>query len=537
VNERLQRIGAIVRADLLIRLRRVSTLVVFLLLSATAYLWVPAPSAGRTLLEMNGKRAIYNSAAIGLGTAMLAAVFIGLVGFYVISNALRRDVETRCGYVIASTTVRGSEYLFGKLLGNIAFLSLLIGGFMVTAMAMQLMRAEAPLQPLVFVWQYVLLVTPTIVFVSALAVTFESVPFLSGKFGDVVYFFVWMVSFALVAAMTEKTTGPGIAGYFDFTSFGFMLDTLKHALGTTQVSIGQSSFDPKKGVFVFPGLTLTREWIAPRLFSIFAPFSLLLVARMFFHRFDPARVRAAAQKGSGKWLGRLTSLTKPLGTLAWLLTSARGARASRPREASGLGDFANACRTETAISLTSAPISIVIAVGIAIASIATPAKSFINVALPIAIAMVAILIADLSCRESRAGTTGLIYSMPLLKPAFVFWKFVSALVFALLVLAGPAIRIAVTMPRILPAFLAGVICTVAFATFLGIASSNPKTFIVVFLSFWYLVMNDQAHTSALAFAGFNGTATPGVIAGYFAAAIGALALAQVIHQQQLRRSF
>jgi hypothetical protein len=36
-----------------------------------------------------------------VGTAVLGTIFIGLIGFYVIPNALRRDVLSRCGYVIA----------------------------------------------------------------------------------------------------------------------------------------------------------------------------------------------------------------------------------------------------------------------------------------------------------------------------------------------------------------------------------------------------------------------------------------------------
>ena len=71
-------------------------------------------------MQINGARAIYNSAAIGMATAMLATIFVGLFGFYVISNAVRRDIDSRCGYVIASTTMRSGEYLLGKFLGNVA---------------------------------------------------------------------------------------------------------------------------------------------------------------------------------------------------------------------------------------------------------------------------------------------------------------------------------------------------------------------------------------------------------------------------------
>ncbi|MGZ7041076.1 MAG: hypothetical protein ACXVH7_04710, partial [Thermoanaerobaculia bacterium] len=179
MNESLHRIGAIVRADFLIRFRRVSTAVIFVLLSAVAYLWVPDPRTGRALIQIDGMRAIYNSAAIGMATALLATIFIGLIGFYVISNAIRRDLLSRCGFVAASTTMKSSEYIAGKFLGNVVFLSTFMAGFAAVSMAMVLVRGEAPLEPWIFVKQYLLLVPPVIVFVSAMAILFEAVPFLS----------------------------------------------------------------------------------------------------------------------------------------------------------------------------------------------------------------------------------------------------------------------------------------------------------------------------------------------------------------------
>src|SRR5205085_8022369 len=125
---------------------------------------------------------------------------IGLAGFYVVSNAVKRDVISRCGYVIAGTTMKGSEYIVGKFAGNVFFLSVFMGGFMLCSMLMVLVRGEAPLEPLVFMGQYLLLVPPAIVFVAALAIFFECTPFLRTKFGDVAYFFIWVSSLGAVAS-------------------------------------------------------------------------------------------------------------------------------------------------------------------------------------------------------------------------------------------------------------------------------------------------------------------------------------------------
>src|SRR3954453_9064714 len=119
----LSRIGAVVGADFQIPFRRVWTVIVFLLLSAFAYLWIPSPSTGRALIQINGQRAINNSGAIGLGTASIGMIFVGLFGYDGISNAIRRDVGSRCGLIAPSTPMRTGEYLLGKFVGTLTFLA------------------------------------------------------------------------------------------------------------------------------------------------------------------------------------------------------------------------------------------------------------------------------------------------------------------------------------------------------------------------------------------------------------------------------
>ncbi len=521
MSGRGSRLAAVIAADLRIRFRRMSTLVIFLLLSGLAYVWVPAPATGSTLMVIAGKRALYNSAAIGVGTASLAAIFIGLAGFYVVSNAIRRDVTSRCGFVIASTTMRGTEYLFGKFAGNVVFLTTFMTGFMLTSMAMLLVRGEAPLQPLLFIWQYVMLVPPVIMFVSGVAILFEAVPFLSGKFGDVAYFFLWAGATGVVGAMIESGRDPGLAAYFDFTGFGFLIDTIRRTLHTTSVSIGHTTFDASKGVFVFSGLRLDPAWILPRIASTLMPVALVFVARPFFHRFDPARVRQSAQKSGRNWLTRLGALAKPIGRVTWRLAPRRG------------DSLFAASWTDALMSVTAAPLTLVMAIGLAIASIAAPARAV----MPLAFAAAAIVIADIACREKRAGTIGLVFMSPRLKSNFVAWKLMSSAWTALFVLLVPSLRLVVGSPSSAIYAIGGIVFIVAFATMLGIVSSNPKTFLILFLTFWYVVVNDGGHMRALDFAGWNGIATPAVLVVYATLSVAAIAAAELFHRAVLRRNF
>lgn len=529
MNERLGRLAAVVQADVLVRLRRPSTVIVFLLLSAVPYLWIPEPSTGRTLIGFAGGRALYNSAAIGMGTAAIGTLLIGLFGFYVISNALRRDVQSRCGYVIASTTLRGSEYIAGKFAGNVAFLTIFTLGFMATSMAMVIVRGEAKLEPFVFAMQYLLLLPPTITFVSAVAITFECTPLLRTKFGDVAYFFLFLGVMGSAAGLADQGIGGRIAPFFDVSGMGFLIQQMKLYYGATSVSIGISNFDPAKPAIVFAGLRMDWQWLLPRVGATLWPIALLPIGRLFFHRFDPARLRTSAgSKGSVSWMGRFNLLARPI---AKLVVAPMQAIVLRLPGSS----LVRSSATDAVASLATFPIAAVAVLGFALVSLVSQQAELFTGIMPIAWAAAAMAIADVGCREKRAGTTAMVFATPGLRTRFVAWKFLTSLLVAAAFLAIPIARGIALKPESAVPLLAGLLFTVAAATALAIVSSNSKTFIVAFLTFCYIAMNDQGKTPSFDFAGWFGSATPAVTTTYAALGVAALAAAQLYHSYELRR--
>jgi hypothetical protein len=518
----LSRIGAIVSADFRIRFRRVSTVIVFLGLSAFAYVWIPAPSTGRTLIQINGQRAVYNSGALGMGTASLGMIFAGLFGYYVISNAIRRDVVTRCGVIAASTPMRSGEYLLGKFLGNLTFLATFVGGFMLSSMVMLAVRGEARLEPFVFIGQYLLLTPAAIVFVSAVAVLFESIPWLAAKFGDVVYFFLWSMVIGLVGA-NEATHGRiNWVRCFDFTGFGFMIDQLQRTLHTESVSIGASSFDPTKPTILFPGLTMPREWFLPRLISLLVPLSLLPVAALFFHRFDPMRTGRVSGKGRRNWIGKIQNLFKPLSRRAVSLLRFPGRG----------GSFLGAIWIDAALTLTLFPFVFVAFVGLTIASLIAPLAGI----LPIVFAVLALIVSDVATRDARAGTTASVRAISRLRENYVWWKLGSSCLLSFLLCAVPLVRTIAHGPLALAALVGGIVFVASTATALGVTTANPKTFIVGFLTFWYVVVNDKGANSLLDFAGFYGRFTVASIALYGVVSVVASVVAQLFYRARLART-
>lgn len=480
----MNRVAAIAAADVRIRFRRTSTVVVFLLLSGVAYLWVPAPSTGRALMMVDGRRALYNSAAIAMATALLGALFVGLAGFYVVSNAVRRDAQSRVGSIIAATPLRSGEYILGKFLGNVLFLATFYCGFMLVSMAMVLVRGEGPLEPWTFISQYLLLAPPPIFFVSALAILFECVPWLSGRGGDVAYFFLFTMAMGLTTAAVTAGGMPW-AAYFDPSGLAGVIAQNIAVLHTKSMAIGASPFDPRKPPIVYPGLRLGGAFVMQRLVAMLVPLPLLLVARASFHRFDPVRVRVSA-KAERRWLARANALIRPLTRALLRMPAAR----SLPLAA-----------------VADAQMTIALLPPIVLAAIAAAAVRN----RPFAFLAMAISIADVAARDVRANTLTLLQSAPRLREHFVAWKAMSAALVALLFVC--------TYPT--PAAFAGAFFVVAAAT----ALRNPKAFLLLFLSFWYIVVNDRGATPALDFAGFYGSPRPATVAAYALLGVAMLAAA------------
>ena len=259
-------------------------------------------------MVVDGARALYTSQVVALSTAGLAAFLVTFAGFYLTSNTLRRDLLARTGGIIAATPVGSGTYLAGKWLGGSAYLGLVTGAYLLNVMAMFLIRGEGPLEPLTFVLTYLLALGPGILVVAALALCFECVPALSGRLGDVAYFFVWTV-FVAMGAIGEARGGGMV---LDVMGIGFILAQVHSVSAAQNIAIGVTPFDPRLAAWVLPPMSLTAAILLPRFITALLAVPILLVARLFFHRFDPARARSASQATSGQLIRQVSLLVKPL---------------------------------------------------------------------------------------------------------------------------------------------------------------------------------------------------------------------------------
>lgn len=529
MKERMRHILAVVKTDFLLRFRRPSTAVIFLIMCAAAYLWIPAPSSGKALIQVEERRALYNSIALAIGTSTIFTLLMGLFGYYLVSNSIKRDIQTRTGFILASTTLRNGEYLAGKFIGNIVFLSSISIGFLLSSMIMQLIRGEAPLEPLTFIAIYALMVPPLLVFISTIAIIFESTKVLSGKFGDVLYFMVWIGFIAFTAVGSEHKHYPHFTSYVDSMGMGYLFGQMKTILGSDSLAIGSSKYDMTKAPFVISTFPFRAEWILPRLISLVWTIPLLLIPLARFHRFNPDRIKATSRMVRHGFFEKINSLVKPVSRFVTAPFQRILNSGSKP-------SFIRAVAAEVLLTLQIYPVAtLLIAFFTIFFLIASP--STIQNKLPLAFAAMVVVLADLATREKIIGTMPVIFAVPRLRSNFVLWKFITAIILALAFVWIAVLKLLFVQPFGALALIGGTIFAAACATALGILTSNPKSFIVLFLFFLYLVMNDGGHASFFDFAGWFKQATISVVAIYATISVAFIALAESFHRINLKRNF
>ncbi len=520
-----RRIFTIAATDVRMRVARGSSAVLLVALCIFAYVLVPDLSTGRALMQVNGHRALYNSATIALATSSLCAVMLGLAGFYLTSNTVRRDADSRTGYVIASTQVRNIEYLVGKMLGSAAFLTLVVVVYMLNVMAMQLLRGEAPIEPLTYLSMFLAIEAPVVIVVAAIALMFECVKPLSGRFGDILYFFLWAILLSVPAATTVQTGGTGGA-QLDVFGMGFVMNAANPQVESDfhahpEVSIGSSRFDPNQAPWSFRGVTWTASVIGSRITSALIALPALLIAWLAFARFDPARTKSgggAARRSVG---GRVSA---PL----------RGAlRVLRPATWGGHG-LVRAALGEIALTLMLRPLVVLAVAAAAIAGVVMRAATIRSALVPLIFVALVATLSELPTRDQIARVDGIRYGIPGVRAANVYAKLLAAIGLAIAFLLVPLLRIAWVAPADALSLLIGGWLFAAAGVGLGTVARTPKLFAGVALLFLYVVVS-SARAPEFDFAGWNGAADNGVRAAYFLTATLFAALA-VFGDWRLSRS-
>jgi hypothetical protein len=522
------------RADFLERARRYSFLVTLGLTIFAAYVYVPPASAKYLTLGLGNYRGAYNSAWVGGAVAVLCSALLSLPAFYLVKNAIERDEQTGVGQIIATTPLSKPLYTLGKASSNLVVLAVMVGVIALSAGAMQLIRAEvfridlwALLSPFVFC------VLPSMAVIAALAVLFETIPWLRGTFGNVVYFILWLV---LLIVSVANMPSPQRVGKPANDLWGIQVILSSMIVDTAaafpdyhgSVAIGATTLPAPLQTFTWNRIQWTPEIIFGRMLWLITALGIVLLAALFFRRFDPAPRKPNPRRA-----------TEPAPSPP--LRSAQPTRIPAPVHLTPLAPARRAfypgriLLSELHLTLKGIRWWWFIAfAGLNVAGLLLPTESARQYLLPAAWILPLALWSALGTREARHNTGQIVFSAPhpLRHQLPLMW--LTGLVVTLVASAGIAVNLALAADWFhLLAWGTGALFIPALALALGVWSGSNKLFEVVYMLWWYAGPINRVES--LNFMGTGSNVPLGRVLGYGLFTILLFALAVIGRQRQIKR--
>jgi hypothetical protein len=461
------------RADFLERVRRYSFLVT---LGVAAYL-AYAAFTGRLSLRVHESRGIYNSAWVGTLMALVSTVFVSLAGFYVVKNTIERDRQTRVGQILAATPLTKFMYVAAKTASNFAVLAVMSAMLALAGLAMQLWSGE---DRHIELWKmaapWLLLALPALAVIAAVAVLFETIPFLRDGLGDIVYFFAWTAGIALsLATGLRRFDLCGIAIIARSLVGG---ESLRDSGMSFSLDFGQLHFANQN--FRWEGIAWNGPIVLSRVAWAGAALAIVALAAQLFDRFDPARGKPLHDAPEREMAGaaELSGLQAP--APAAVLTPLPATALSHVR-------FWPVFAAELRLLLKGQKWWwYAVAAGLLIASAAVPSAGARGKVLAFAWIWPVLLWSSMGVREIREQTYQILFAAP--HPIARQLPAVWFAGFALAVLTGGGFALRLLAEgnfHGLAAWLIGALFIPTLALALGAWSGSSKPFVVLYTMLWY----------------------------------------------------
>ncbi|MDO9086899.1 MAG: hypothetical protein Q7U53_11905 [Anaerolineaceae bacterium] len=286
------------RADFLERSRRYSFLVTIGLVLWLGYLTASGQFRMRVPPDYLG---IINSAWIGATMTLTVTFFLGWVGFYLVKGSVRRDYETGVGQIMATTPLSKPLYTIGKWFSNFLVLGIMVLIITLIGILMNIFLGTEDFNLLAYISPIFLIAIPFMAIVAAIAVLFETISWLRGGFGNVVYFFLFM--FVMIVSAEGKTTSgdSSIQPYMDFGGWQIIGNSVTQAAKLTYPeSAGGFAFSitplENPNYFVWNGIEWSGEILFSRFLYLTSSIGIGLLAAVFFDRFDTSRILKLKRK-------------------------------------------------------------------------------------------------------------------------------------------------------------------------------------------------------------------------------------------------
>ncbi|TPN87742.1 hypothetical protein [Aquimarina algicola] len=278
----------VILLDYIIRIRSYSFLIILYITTAISYTFVPEPNANYSTIRIGEHVGYYNSAWFGYVTAIMTSIFLSLLGFYLVNNSIKKDLNTKVGQIIASTKIKNFTYLLSKTLSN--FLVLLTIVFIIFVMSLVLFflyNDGFDFELAQFIYPYIIITIPSVFFIAVLGVVFEV---LLGKYSiiqNIMFFF--MFSFLLLYSPQKE-----IEYAYDLLGSKIVIHQMEETVRSilpvekadTDMTIGYvlaNTIQAKK--FKFNGVEFSLVFMSSRLLWMILGILLIIILSPIFHRF------------------------------------------------------------------------------------------------------------------------------------------------------------------------------------------------------------------------------------------------------------
>jgi hypothetical protein len=471
------------RADLLERVRRYSFLITLGLVLWIGYLSASGQFRMRVPPDYLGE---INSAWVGATMTITVSFLLGWIGFYLVKGSLSRDYETGVGQIMATTPLNRPLYTLGKWISNFAVLGIMIllllgmGIMMNLAVGVGGFDLWALSQPLLFV------ALPCMAVIAAVAVLFETIRWLRGGLGNVVYFF----AFLAILVISAEGMPPGSANrpynpWADFAGWRLIGGSVSQAAKAAYPESGGGfafsiTYLPNPHIFVWNGIDWTADILLSRLFFLLLAVGIGLLAAVFFDRFNPSRVLPIKRKKIEGDFPQPVTAAESIPVSCVHLTPLSGTRARFRFDALFIAELKLLLKGQRWWWFT-------VAAALIVAQLSSEIETT-RILLIIAWAWPILLLSPLGCRENRYDTRQIIFSAPrpVINQLPAIW--LSAVVVLALLGSGALVRfvIAGEPPSIL-GWITGVVFIPALALVLGVLTGSSKAFEAIYVLWLYLL--------------------------------------------------
>lgn len=455
----------LMRADFLERVRRDS----FLLIVGLAVFLGYNTLVGFFRLELGAYRGVYNAAWIGMVMALILTFFLSLFGFYLVRGGVERDRQTGTGQIIAATPTSNLAYTMGKFGSNLLVLLAITAVMFIAAAIMLLTKGEDRAFNL---WAlsapFLFLTLPLAALIAAIAVLFETTPFLRSSLGNVLYFFLWAFALPigglnlLGITLVENQVGGYLAKIDPVYSGGLLLG---------------AAHEQTLQTFVWHGFSWSSEVVGERLGWIGVALLVTAVAAIPFDRFDPAQRTLKKQR------------VRKIEPIIPLLTRFNLNKLVQSRQPSWTASpFLQLLIAELKLLLKGQTFWwTAVAIGLIFACLLSPLETVHRWLLPVAWVWPVLIWSQMGVKEKLHNTSQIIFSAPLAGVRQLGAAWLAGVLTTMLTGIGAIVHFLLAGELVFATmWVSTALFIPALALTLGVWSGHHRVFEIVYLSLWYV---------------------------------------------------